>query len=259
MQNLAAAEAVALQTATNDLLAHTVRSYPDRLQGLATLATQVPDRAANELKRAVTTLGLNGAMLYGRTRDRNLDHTDLWPVFEAAEALRAPLYLHPQSPQPEVRQVYYSGYGDLVDAAFATHGIGWHYEAALQLLRLVLAGVFDRFPDLQVVVGHWGEMVLFYLERVEHLAAVAGLQRPLQEYMHANVFVTPSGMLSQRYLRWATEVVGVDRMLFSTDYPFEAASRHGARAFIDATDLSPGDRDAVASGNWDRVCAAIRR
>ncbi len=259
VQNLAPDDAVALQTASNDLLADAVGKHPGSLQGLATLATPAPAEAARELERAVTRPRLNGAMLFGRTRERNLDHPDLRPIFDAAAALNAPLYLHPQSPLPTVRAAYYSGLGDSVDAAFATHGIGWHYETGVQLLRLILSGAFDRFPGLQVIVGHWGEAVLFYLERIEHLAVAAKLERPLADYFRNNVFVTPSGMFSRRYLRWATEIVGVERILFSTDYPFQSAPQGGARRFLVEADLTDPDREKIASGNWDRLCAGIRR
>ncbi len=198
-------------------------------------------------------------MVFGRTGERNLDHPDFWPIFEAAAALHAPLYLHPQTPPPAVRAAYYSGLGDSADAAFAMGGIGWHYETGVQLLRLIMGGVFDRFPDLQVIVGHWGEVVLFYLDRIEMLAKAAKLERPLAEYFRRNIYVTPSGIFSQRYLRWATEVVGVDRILFSTDYPFLLAPQGGPRRFLEEADLDAADREKIASGNWDRLCAGIRR
>ena len=172
-QNLEPDQAVALQKESNDLLAETVRAHPDRLQGLATLATPAPAQAARELERAVTTLGLDGAMLFGRTRDLNLEHPSFWPIFEAAADLNAPLYLHPQSPPPAVRTAYYDGFGAEVDAAFATHGVGWHYETGVQILRLILAGVFDRFPELQMTTGHWGELILFFLDRIDQLAEAA--------------------------------------------------------------------------------------
>ena len=259
VQSLEKAEAVALQAASNDLLAEAIRAHPDRFQGFATLATPAPDEAARELERAVTRLGMNGAMVFGRTRERNIDHPDSFPIFEAAVSLRAPLYLHPQSPLPNVRSAYYSGLDDSLDAAFATHGIGWHYETGVQLLRMVLSGVFDRFPDLQVIVGHWGEAVLFYLERVEHLARAAKLDRPLAEYFRNNVFITPSGMFTQRYLRWAIEVVGIDRIMFSADYPYVPIPEKGARLFLEGADLSEADRTKIASGNWERLCSGIRR
>lgn len=259
VHNLEPDAAVALQVAANDLLADTVRAHPDRLQGFATLATPAPDAAARELERAVTKLEMNGGMLFGRTRDRNLDHPDFWPIFEAAAALKAPLYLHPQSPTPIVRTAYYNGFNDSVDATFATHGIGWHYDTGVQLLRLILSGVFDRFPDLQMIVGHWGEVVLFYLERIDHMGAAAKLERSISDYVRSNVFVTPSGIFSQRYLRWAIEVVGVERILFSTDYPFLFAPQGGSRRFLEMSDLSDSDREKIASGNWERLCARIRR
>ena len=259
LQNLDPHDAVALQGACNDTLADAVRRHPDRLQGFATLATPQPDAAAVELERAVTKLGFNGAMLYGRTRDRNLDHRDFWPIFEAAEALNAPLYLHPQPPPPAVRAAYYSGMGDAVDAALATHGYGWHYDAGLQLLRLIVGGVLDQFPGLQLILGHWGEVMLFYLDRIDRMSGIADLERPVSDYVRSNVFVTPGGVFSQRYLQWSLDVVGADRILFASDYPYVMVPDNGSRRFLEEADLSDTDRDKIASGNWERLCAGIRR
>ncbi|MEU9336527.1 amidohydrolase family protein [Streptomyces sp. NPDC048290] len=259
LQNLAAADAVALQSGVNDQLAESVRAHPDRYQGFAALATPRPDAAADELVRAVTRLGLNGAMLFGRTRERSLDDPFFSPILEAAQELRAPLYLHPQSPPPEVRSAYYRTHDDRTTAALSTFGIGWHYDTGIALLRLILTGVFDRYPRLQVIVGHWGEVVLFYLERIARIPALAALDRPLLDYFRTNVYLTPSGMFSRRYLSWAAEVVGADRLLFATDYPFEFAPAGGARAFLEQADLTDAQRADIASGTWDRLCAGIRR
>ena len=176
-----------------------------------------------------------------------------------AASLRAPLYIHPQTPPLNVRAAYYDGFDAEVSGALATHGIGWHYEAGIQLLRLILAGVFDRLPDLQIIVGHWGEVVLFYLDRIDQLAAAAKLQRKPSEYVRSNVLITPGGILSQRYLRWTIEVVGADRILFATDYPFVPVKPGGARRFLDEANLSLTEREGIASGNWNRICAGIRR
>ena len=165
LQNLAADEAVELQSASKDVVAETVRSHPDRFQGLATLATPSPRDAARKLEGSVTKLGLDSAMVFGRAGHRNLDYPDFEPILQVATALRAPLYLHPHTPQGSLRAAYYSVPGSEIDGAFATHGIGWHYESGVQLLRLIVAGVFDRLPDLQIIVGHWGEVILFYLDR----------------------------------------------------------------------------------------------
>jgi predicted TIM-barrel fold metal-dependent hydrolase len=259
LQSLDAVEADTLQRASNDFVAATVRSNPERYQGFATLATLDPKAAARELERAVTGPRLNGAMLFGRTRERNLDHPDNEPIFEVAAALRAPLYLHPQTPLPAVLEAIYGGFGEAVDGALATHGIGWHYETGLQILRMVLAGVFDRHPDLQVVTGHWGEVVLFYLDRIDDLQHAAKLQRPVSDYFRSNVSVTASGVWSQRYLRWAIEVLGVERIMFSTENPYRFAADGGARRFLEDADLDASEKAAIGHGNWDRMVGAIRR
>ncbi len=259
VQNLNRDIAIELARSSNNLIAATVRARPDRFQGFATLPTPAPQAAAKELERAVTELGLHGAIVFGRTRDRNFDHYDYWPIFEVATALRAPLYLHPQSPQWGVVNAYYTGFGDAVDSLFARSGIGWHYEAGMQILRMILAGVFDRFPDLQIITGHWGELILFYLERIDLLTGVAKLPRKLSEYVRQHVMVTPSGIFSERYLRWAVEVVGADNILFSTDYPFAVKPPGTARTFLESADVSDADRVKIASGNWEKLCAEIRR
>jgi hypothetical protein len=259
LHNLGADEAARLQVQTNDRIAELVNEHPDRFQGFATLATPAPAAAARELERAVTELGLNGALVFGRTGERNLDHTDNWPIFEAAASLRAPLYIHPQTPQPRVRSALYGGFSDAIDNAFATSGIGWHYESGVQFLRLALAGVFDRFPDLQVLLGHWGEVVLFYLDRADRLATQAKLPQRFSDYIRQNAYITAGGVYSQRYLRWAVEVAGVERIMFATDYPYQPGPEGGVEHFLAATGLDQTDQERIASGNWDALVAGIRR
>ena len=253
-QNLEAADAVALAREANDLVAAAVRRYPDRFQGFATLPTPAPVQAAYELQRAVNDLGFKGAMLCGRTRDRNLDHSDFAPIFEAAAELRVPLYIHPQIPQRSVREAYYSGFDDWSNLILATGGLGWHFETGVQFIRLILAGVFDRHPDLQIILGHWGEVVLFYLERLEVLAqARPKSDRSITSYAQNNLYITPSGMFSHTYLRRTIETVGIERILFSTDYPFQFAGAGGARAFLETADLEREEKELIAHGNWERL------
>jgi predicted TIM-barrel fold metal-dependent hydrolase len=140
LHNLAGRASVGLARRTNDLVAETIARRPDRFEGFAALPTPSPQDCARELERAVNELGLKGAMLCGRTRDKNLDHSDFWPMFEAAADLGAPVFIHPQIPQQPVRDVYYSGFSQNVDLAFSTFGLGWHYEAGIQFLRMMLAG-----------------------------------------------------------------------------------------------------------------------
>jgi predicted TIM-barrel fold metal-dependent hydrolase len=259
LHNLEPEQSVALAQQTNDLVAATIARHPARFQGFATLPTASPAHVAPELARSVTQLGLAGAMLCGRTRDKNLDHRDYWPLFETAARLGAPLFIHPQIPQRAVRDAYYTGFGDEVDTAFATFGLGWHYEAGMQFVRLVLAGVFDAYPTLQIILGHWGEVVLFYVERRASLARVAKLQRPIADYFKQNLYVTSSGMWSQAYLQRSLELVGPERLLFSTDYPYQYKPGAPGRLFLQEAALSAGQKELFAHGNWERLTQAIRR
>ena len=257
--NLPPDEATILQAKTNDRIAELVSAHPERFQGFATLATPAPAAAAQELERAVCDLGLNGALLFGRTGERNLDHPGNWPIFEAAASLRAPLYIHPQFPQRPVRAALYAGFDDALDNGFASYGIGWHYESGVQFLRLALAGVFERFPDLQVLLGHWGEVVLFFLDRADGLAVQAKLPQRFSEYARRNAYVTAGGVYSERYLRWAVEVVGVDRVLFATDYPYRPGPDGGVEHFLQASGLDRSAQELIAAGNWEALVAGIRR
>ncbi|WP_246127598.1 amidohydrolase family protein [Amycolatopsis rhizosphaerae] len=259
LQNLSAAEAVALQEPTNDAIAAAVRRHPERLQGFATLATPTPAAAATELRRAVVELGLNGAMLNARSGDRGVDAIEFWDIYEAAAHLRAPIYLHPRAPLPVVNQAYYGGFGGSVDDLLATGAIGWHYDAGVTILRMITSGLFDRFPDLQVILGHWGEVVLFYLDRVAVLDRVTRLQRPVTEYFRSNIHITPGGIASHKYLRWTVETVGADRVLYASDYPFNRERDGSVTRFLRTAPISATEGEGLAFRNWETIVAGIRR
>ena len=243
-------ESVDLARRANDVAAEAIARRPDRFQAFATLPIAMPDEAALELERCVTTMGFKGTMLCGRVGDRNLDHPDFRPVFESAAALGMPVFLHPRTPAPAVRSAYYSGFTPEIDAAFAMHGLGWHYDAGIQFVRLVLAGTFDRLPDLQLILGHWGEVVLFYAERLTAMDRVAGLERPIKAYLRRNLYVTSSGMFVPDYLARAAAIVGTDRLLFSTDFPYQYRSGGDARRFLVECGLNEADQAAFSHGNW---------
>lgn len=254
LQNLPRSEAVALQGPTNDVIAAAVARHPDRFRGFATLATPDPASAAAEVDRAVSTLGLDGVLLHTLSGDEFHDLPKYWDIFAAAEQHRVPIYLHPSLPPTAAVEAYYDGFGLL-----GTGAPGWHYQTGIGVLRMIIAGVFDRFPALQVVIGHWGEMVLFFLDRIQLLTGAQRLQRPLVEYFQNNVHITPGGIASHRYLRWAIEVVGADRIMHATDYPFNSAIDFAARDFLDTADIGDADRQKIASGNWERIVGGIRR
>jgi uncharacterized protein len=246
-------ECVELARRANDAVAAAIARRPDRFQALAALPVGNPEAAALELERCTHTLGFRGAMLCGRVGDRNLDHPDLSPMFEAASALGVPILLHPRTPTMAVRSAYYSGFTPEVDAALAMYGLGWHYDAGIQFVRLILSGIFDRLPGLQVILGHWGEVVLFYAERLAAMDRVSGLEHPIATYLRRNLYVTASGMFSPDYLARAAAIVGTDRLLFSTDYPYQYRPGGDAHRFLAGCGFNDAEKQALAHGNWQRL------
>jgi predicted TIM-barrel fold metal-dependent hydrolase len=246
-------ESINLAIQTNDYVSEIVKKTPGRFQGFAALPMFAPKEATKELERCIKNLGLKGAMLCGRTREKNSDHKDFWELFECAEALGVPLFIHPQIPQKAVRDIYYSGFDELTDLAFSTFGLGWHYEAGIQFVRLVLAKVFDRFPNLQIILGHWGEVILFYTERLASLNRATKLNKPFIDYIRQNLYVTASGMFSHSYLQRSVEIIGTDRILFSADYPYQYRQGRDSRNFLEATELSKENKEKFAFANWERL------
>ena len=267
VQNLASKDAVTVAREANDALAEIVGRNPERFQALAAVPTPDPDAAAVELERAIMSGNFRGAMLYGRTGDLNADAPEFDDLYGTAERLGAPLYFHPQMPVSPVRKAYYSGFGEQVDAMFAGAGIGWYYDNGIQLLRIIASGVFDRYPKLQVIVGHWGELVLFYLDHVQVMGGALKLERPLADYYRQNVWITGSGTLSERYMRWSLEVVGAERMMYSTDYPYTYAtgleildtSGGKARSFLEQSPVTEAEKLSIASGAWEKLTAHLSR
>jgi len=264
VQNLTAADAVTAGREANDALAEVVAGNPERFQALAAIPTPAPDAAAAELERAVTQLGFRGAMLYGRTGTMLADATEFDDLYATAERLRVPLHFHPQTPVPAVLDAYYSGLGS-VGMGLATAGLGWYYDLGVQYLRMIFSGVFDRHPELQVIAGHWGEVVLFYLDHTGIMAEQAKLERPLADYFRQNFWVAGSGTTSERYLRWTAEVVGVERMLYSTDYPytfetgypFIETSGGVGRSFLEEAPFTEEEKAAIGSSNWERLTGHV--
>ncbi|MEZ7196069.1 amidohydrolase family protein [Pseudodesulfovibrio karagichevae] len=246
-------ESINIAKRCNDAIAETIARHPGRFQGFATLPVVDPEAAALELERCVKTLGFKGTMLGGRVGDRNLDHPDFAPIFESASALHVPIGLHPRTPPMAVREAYYSGVDPDLEIALATYGLGWHYDAGVQFVRLLVSGLFDRLPELQLILGHWGEMVLFFSERLAALGRTAKLNKPVTDYLKSNLYVTASGMFSANYLARAASIVGKDRLLFSTDFPYQYRPGHDARRFLHECGLEGDDLAAFAHGNWDRL------
>jgi uncharacterized protein len=243
---LAAEDAVRLSRAANDRAAKVVERHPSRFRAQCTVPMSAPQHAAAELERAAG-LGHVGTMVYGRSGDTFLDDPVYDEFFAAAAQLRQPVFVHPQIPSSALREVSYSGFDDLTSLGLSTFGWGWHLDAATAALRLILRGTFDRYPDLQVILGHWGEMLLFWTDRADSLSRVAGLQRSVSDYLRSNFFITMSGMLNPALLHHALSVTSVDRLIFSTDYPFQHPSREEIDAFLG--NFGSDDRHKISTAN----------
>lgn len=252
VQKLTDAEtAIRLARAANDHLAGAIRLHPDRFAGFATLPTQNPGAAADELERAVTQLGFKGAMLHGLTNGRFHDEKPFWPIFERAQALDVPIYFHPSVPSPAVIDAYYKEYAQQFPVLLRA-GWGFTVETATQSLRLVLSGVFDAYPRLKVIFGHLGEGLPFYLWRINMtLGREWKASRSFREVYSEHVHVTTSGFWSDPALLCVIQEIGLDRVMFSVDWPF--APNQPATAWLHDVPLCSEDRAKLAGGNAARV------
>jgi len=229
----------------NDFLAREIEKRPGRYGGFAHLAMQDPREAADELERATRELKFAGAMINGHTNGRYLDHPSFDVFWERAEALQAPIYLHPAD--PVVAAPVLDGCEGLRHATWE-----WGFETGSHALRLVFNGVFERFPRARLVLGHLGETLPFLLWRFDSRAKMYGvrLRKPPSAYIRENIAVTTSGMCSAEPLNCTIAALGADRVMFAADYPFESAEEAGA--FLDTTPLAEPLREDIAGNNAER-------
>ena len=192
-------------------------------------------------------------MINGRTNGRSLESPEFDPILSTAEELRVPIYLHPAMPSRAVQAEYYEGFGSIVSTRLASAALGWHFETGVHALSMVLGGVFDRHPELQIILGHWGELLPAYFERIDQVLGpyVEHLERPVADYLASHFYVTPSGMYSLPNLQLALATLGSDRIMFAVDYPYISAA--GARDFLEAAPISQADRAKIAHGNAERL------
>lgn len=239
----APATGTALAQSTNDVLAEAIKNYPGRFMGFAALAPQAPDEAVKELERAVKQLGFVGWLTHSNFGDTYLDHEMYWPILEQAEALDVPVYIHPSF--PAITQLHDYGF------ALAGAPFGFQFETAMCLMRMILNGVFDRFPKLKIILGHLGEALPFLMERIDFPFVKPwfdpnerpNIERNPSEVLRENVFVTTSGRYNEPAFRCTIEALGIDHVLFGTDYPYESMSA-GAE-FIESVELSPEDKRKI--------------
>ena len=244
---------VKLAQGANDRLYNIVGAHPDRFAAFACLPTPNPPAAADELERCVVKLGFKGAMVHGLTNGVFFDDKRFWPIFERAQELDVPLYLHPATPHPAVVEVYYKDYlqdfPSLLNAAW-----GFTVETATLGIRLVLSGVFDAYPEVKIILGHLGESLPFSLWRIDHALSRQGNRDTsfsFRDYFCKHFWITTSGNFSNPALLCCVMEMGVDRILFSVDYPY--VMNQPAADWIPTIPLSAEDKTKILSGNAERL------
>ena len=247
-------EALKFASSSNDTLAQAIERHPTRFAGYAILPMFAPQKAADELERTVKEYGFKGAVIHGHSRGRYLDDRFFWPVLERAQELDVPIYLHPAvPPEPVIKASYVGNFPREVTPLLSSGGWGWHIDTAVHVLRIILSGAFDTYPKLQLIIGHLGEALPFMMPRIERAIPneVTKLNRPIGAYLRENIHYTVSGF---NYISPFLDLllqVGVDRIMFSADYPY--SSMKDAHDFLDRLPVSPGDKERIAHSNAERL------
>jgi predicted TIM-barrel fold metal-dependent hydrolase len=240
----------------NDLLFDKIKDYPDRFNAFAHLPMTAPAAAADELERTVKGYGFRGAMIRGLTNGEFLDAPKFAPIFERAEKLGVPIYIHPGLPPQAVIDAYYSNVGSHKGPyeAIACWGWGWHSETAIHVLRLLAAGTFDKYPKLKIIIGHMGEMLPMMWVRSERAftpGAGGDNQRTLSDTFREQLYITTSGFFTQPPLQLALDTFGIDNIMLSVDYPFSTNQK--GIDFLNGISLPEEQLAKIAHGNADRL------
>ena len=246
-------DGVAIARELNDHLAAAVARHPTRFAGFAALPMQSPDACAAELERAVKQLRFHGALINGTTEGRFLDHPSYDALLAAAVQLDVPIYIHPHLPPESVRQAYYSGLDGGAGRVLESAGWGWHSEVAIHVLRMAYAGTLDKHPKLKLIIGHMGEMLPVMLARIDEVSDldIGHLKRPVSRQILDQVWITTSGIFNQPPFIAALQTFGIDRIMFSVDYPYARDVK--GREFLDGVALSPADMAKLTHGNADAL------
>ena len=244
----------AVASEINTRLAEIISEHPERYAGLAAIAPQDVSSAVRELDRAVNGLGLRGALINSHTQGEYLDNSRYWPIFEVAETLGVPIYLHPNTPSPQMA-------GPYMDYGLVGPGWGFAAETSLHAVRLILSGLLDAYPDTKIILGHMGEGLPFWLHRmdsrfglfakVDRTGRVKHLRKKPSEYVRDNFVITTSGMPWHPALMLSHQVLGADRIMFAIDYPYESTKE--AVLSMDKAPISSEDKKKIYSGNAERL------
>lgn len=256
VEGLGTAGVVSMVRSANDRLAEVVEKYPERFAAFASLPLQDPDAAANELERAVKQLGLKGTLIFLSHEGEYIDAQKYWVIFETAQKLDVPIYLHPGGLSPDMIKPYMA-YPILTMAMW-----GFAVETGLQAMRLICSGAFDKYPRLKIMLGHMGEGIPYFLWRIDKHwledrvffdkdAPGSNLQKKPGEYFRENFYITTSGMLWHPVLQFGISALGAERILFAADYPPESALE--AAQFIESAPISISDKEKICHLNAEKL------
>ena len=242
-------DGVTLACQMNDYLAGVIAGNPARFAGFAVLPMMSPAACAPELVRAVRDLGFCGALINGTTDGRFLDDPCYNELLAAAVELDVPIYIHPHLAPAAVRDAYYSGLEPGAGRVLEAAGWGWHSETAIHVLRMVLSGALDKHSKLKLIVGHMGEMLPMMMARADEVFSldIGHLHRPISQQITEQVWVTTSGIFTEPPFLAALLTFGIDRLMFSVDYPYAPNAK--GRAFLDRLTLAPADMAKLTHGN----------
>ncbi|WP_234795651.1 amidohydrolase family protein [Mycobacteroides chelonae] len=251
---LSSPEAVGLCRRVNDNLAAQIAEYPNRFRGFATIPLYDAAAAAEELRRCVGDLGFVGVLVAGSYDGLFLDDPRFDPILAAAESVDLPIYIHPGPPPKSVVGRYYKGQWPLpIQLMFSGPAFGWHADAGIHVLRLILSGALDRHPGLKLISGHWGELAAFYLERLDGIFSRSNgcLARMPSDYYRSQVWITPSGMFNRNQLAFMRAELGADRILYAEDFPYLV--HDNVSAFLEHSGLSGAEIHAIAHRNAESL------
>ncbi|HUY02974.1 MAG TPA: amidohydrolase family protein [Rhodocyclaceae bacterium] len=254
VQIMDAATAVSFAKVANDELAAAVRRHPTRFSGMIAVAPQNPREAAKEIERGIGQLGLTGVIINSHTHGEYLSDPKFWEIFEAAEANDTPIYLHPNTPPRNMIEPF-------LECGLDGAIYGFGVETGLHALRIITAGVFDRFPKLQMIIGHMGEALPFWSYRLDYMhqatvksdryQTVRALKKKPSDYLRENFYITNSGMAWEPAIRFTQETLGVDRVLYAMDYPYQYSADEVLS--LDGMSMSAENKKCFFQTNAERV------
>lgn len=257
--NLADEVAIELCQQANNEVYEATQKYPGRFYGYATLPLEFPDAAVAELERCVNELDFVGVMVEGQVNNHFMDDPKFYPILEKCAELDVPLYVHPGIVSPDIQKLYYQGnWSPQVANHFAGYAIGWHYDTGVNVMRMILAGILDKLPNLKIIAGHWGEGLPFYFDRIDMglPTKLTGLKHKVSWYFQHQIYTDPSGMFFRNDMEFTVKTMGANQIMWAQDFPYLNGTFDqidDVRPFIINSDLLPEDIEKITHKNAEKL------